>query len=190
MSKLKYIIPVMLITLVLTGASCGEDNSSSKKKKKVDIYEEYSSAENVDWGFEVKYPDDWEQKVLGNDATGYTIAFLSPPSDESDIYSENVIVYASLAQPQDFDEIMQQGIAEMTNSSEVNLLSYKKIFLAGKPTYVMEYSTTSNSVDFRYRHYFVNAGKNWYQVLYTAEINEYEKSLDIAESIINSLTIN
>jgi len=185
----KYIIPIMLVSLVLTGASCGDDDKSSRREREEDIYENYLAVENNDWGFEVKYPDDWEKEILGEDTTGIIVGFRSPRADDSDMFAENITLLAYMPQPQDFDEMMQIGIDEVSKSPGTTLFSSRKVMVSGHLAYVLEYSVTDYTTEFKYLHYFIDGGDYWYQILYTSEISEYNKSLNIAKKIIESFII-
>lgn len=188
--KLKYFIPVMLVALILTGASCGDDDEKSdRKKKKTDVYASYDEYEKNDWGFEIKYPDDWEKEVLGESTEEFMVAFITPEEGRDDTYSQNVIVYASLAQPQDFDELMQDAIAEMSDTPSVDMDSYRKVTISGHPAYVVKYSIADVAVTFKYLHYFIDGGEFWYQIMYMANEEGYSTFIDEAEKMIESFTI-
>ena len=189
--KMKYFIPVMLIALILTGASCGEDDDkkSDKKKEKVDVYASYDTYEKESWGFDIKYPEDWEREILTNTTEEFVVGFLSPKEGKDDLFTQNLIVYASLAQPQDFDELMQIGIEEMSKNPSVDLDSSKKVMISGSPAYEVKYSVADVTVTFKYLHYFINGGKFWYQVLYTADEEGYATFVAEAQKMIDSFII-
>ena len=188
--KLKYFIPVMLIALILTGASCeDDDDKKSDRKKKPDVYASYDEYEKNDWGFEIKYPDDWEKEVLGESTEEFMVAFITPEEGKDDTYSQNLIVYASLPQPQDFDELMQAAIAEMSDTPSVDMDSYRKVTISGHPAYVTKYSIADVAVTFKYLHYFIDGGDFWYQIMYMADEEGYSTFIDEAEKTIESFTI-
>ena len=134
--KLKYFIPVILIALVLTGASCGEDDDKkSDREKKPDVYASYETYNKESWNFDIKYPEDWEREILTDNREEFVVGFLSPQEGEEDMFTQNLIVFASLSQPQDFDEVMQLGIAEMSKESSIDMHDYKKV-MGGMVYYV------------------------------------------------------
>ena len=188
---MKYFIPIILGALILTGASCKEDKDekSDKKKEKVDVYANYEEYEKSDWGFDIKYPEDWEKRILSEDTAGLTIGFLSPKEDEGDMFTQNLIVFASLPQSSDFDEIMQIGIAEMSKDPSINIDGYRKLMVSGHPAYVIEYSVTDVTTEFKYLHYFIDGGDFWYQILYTANEEGYSVFINEAQKIIDSFII-
>jgi len=189
MKRLKFIIvPVLLLTaLVLIGADCGEESSrKSRDKDEEEEKEKYLTYENEEWGFEIKYPEDWkeeEEEDYGFDE--FAVVFTTPPEDEDDEVKENFLVYASIAPPDDFDELITDLIADLSGDSYVTLLDYEKVMISGYPGYKTSYIYG----DIQYLHYFINAGDTWYQILYVALENTYSKYLEQAETMVDSFEI-
>ncbi len=193
--KLKIIIAsLLLISLVLIGASCGE-GERRKSRDEYEEEEEYLTYENQKWGFEIKYPEDWEKEEEDSSVDEFAVVFTTPPEDENDTVKENLLIYASTAQPDDFDELMGDLIEDLSGDSYVTLLGYSKIMVSGHPgykvsyTYSDYYSEELGEQSLQYLHYFINAGDFWYQVLYVALESTYSKYLDQAETMIDSLDI-
>ena len=182
--KLKFIIvPVLLLTaLVLIGASCGEEE---RRKSRDEDEEKYLTYENENWGFEIKYPEDWKKEEEDDSFDEFAVVFTTPPEDEDDEVKENLLVYASTAQPDDFDELMADLIADLSGDSYVTLLDYEKVMISGYPGYKASYIYE----EIQYLHYFINAGDTWYQILYVALESTYSKYLDQAETMIDSLEV-
>ena len=186
MKKLKLIIvPVLLLTaLVLIGASCGEEDRRRSRDEDEDE-EEYLTYESEKWGFEIKYPEDWEKEEEDYGSEEFTVTFITPPEDEDDEIKENLLVYASTAPSDDFDELMADLIADLSGDSYVTLLDYEKVMISGYPGYKASYIYE----EIQYLHYFINAGDTWYQILYVALESTYSKYLDQAETMIDSLEV-
>jgi len=191
MTKTKYIIPLLLASLILTGALCEDDDERrSKKSDEKDEYEDYLDYENESWKFAVKYPDDWEKEIFTSDLDkDFVIGFKSSRKDDSDTFSENVVILASVAQPQDFDELVGLGIEELANDESVNLISSSKIMVSGYPGYDARYSFNDGRINWEYIHYFINARSFWYQLLYTGQDDDFDFYLEKAEMIIDSLEL-
>jgi len=185
MRKLKFVIvPVLLLAvLVLIGADCGEEER--RRSRDEDEEEEYLTYENEKWDFEIKYPEDWEKEEEDYSNEEFTVAFITPPEDEDDEVKENLLVYASTAQPDDFDELMADLIEDLSGDPYVTLLDYEKVMVSGYPGYEASYIYE----DIQYLHYFINANDTWYQILYVALESTYSKYLDQAETMIDSLDI-
>ena len=187
MKKLKFIIvPVLLLTaLVLIGASCGGEDRKRSRDEDEDE-EKYLTYENERWGFEIEYPEEWEkEEEEDNNFDEFAVIFLTPPEDEDDEVRENILVYASTAPADDFDELMAELIADLSGDSYVTLLGYKNVMISGYPAYEASYLYE----DIQYLHYFINAGDTWYQILYVALESTYSKYLDQIETMIDSFEI-
>ncbi len=195
--NLKKIIflTLLVVILVLVGIflfkneEVDESKLSLNSKEEVDLYADYEEYKKSDWGFEVKYPKDWEQKKIDENGENLSIAFFSPKEDNLDVFIENVIVFASKAEGQDFDELMGEGIKEMAEDPVKELIENRKTSISGYPAYVLEYLVTDYATKSKYLHYFINAGERWYQILYTARIDTYDDHFKTVEKIINSMVI-
>lgn len=182
-----------LSALVLVGSSCREnvqEENSEPSSLEEKQYSDYSIYKNAQWGFKLNYPGNWAKKELDGDAAGFSIGFLSPRQDESDMFAENIVVLAYDPKGQDFETVMQAGISEVSKIPGIELSEYKKTFFAGYPAYELRYGASDYNSKFQYIHYFVNGGAIWYQVLYTSEENSYSLFLSEAENIFNSFEIN
>jgi len=189
----KYIILLLLIiALVLIGIFFYQSDKNieeNEEPEETDKYLDYETYSNIGWGFEIKHPSDWKQEISQDNPDQFSIGFISPSEDESDLIFENVIVSALGAEEIDFDEKMEDGIEAMSLAPNIDLRQNQKTTLSGYPAYVLEYSASDYSTDFKYLHYFINGGEEWYQILYTAEANTYDSYLETAERIINSIVI-
>ena len=184
MRKLKFIIvPVLLLAaLVLIGASCGEEDRKRSRDKDEDK-EKYLTYESERWRFEIEYPEDWEKK---EDDYGYdesAVFFISPLEDEDDEDRENLLVYASIAQADDFDELMAGLIEDLSEGA--NSFDYERVMVSGYPGYKASYIYD----EIQYLHYFINAGDTWYQILYVALESTYSQYIDQVETMIDSFEI-
>ena len=168
MTKFKPIILLLLVSLLLVGAQCGEDSSresESKGEEKENKFENYLIYENEEWGFEIRYPKDWE-KEEDKSYNQFSIIFVTPQEGPDDMTSENVIVFASIAEPEDFDELMTLIIEDFPQNSDAELSDYSKAMISGYPGYKLEYTYNDyNLGKLLHQHYFINAGDLWYQVL-------------------------
>ena len=194
MKSIKIAISFLLLALVLTGVSCqdGSDKSSDKEKekeKKITEEEEYSFYENKSWGFEIQYPKDWKEELIANEYDGVAVGFLSPLEEKEDSFQENVVVVASEPASGDFDELMEEAIANLEEYEYGELIAYSKKTIAGFPAYELIYTDRYDKDIKKQLHCFINAGDVWYQLLYTAPENTFVDYLPKAKEIINSFKI-
>ena len=194
LKKIIFLI-ILIVVLVLGGIflfknrNLGEVNLPQNKEE-VDVYSGYEKYSRDDWNFEIKYPKGWEQKVLEENETEFSLGLIAPQKDNSDKFSGNIIVSAFLPQSKDFNEFMDNGIKEVFLGQGISLIQNNKVSFSGHPAYLLEYlETTDFSTEFKHFHYFVSGSEKWYQVIYTAESSSYEETLDMAKKIINSIII-
>ncbi len=194
-AKLKYfIVPLMLFSLVFVGALCEEESSRRSKDRDKEEEEEeekedddYLNYKSDKWGFEIKYPKDWEfNKDEGQG--GFLVSFVTP-SEGQDDPRENVTFTVYPALEEDFDTL----IAEFTDDLTVQgatLSGYSKTTISGYPAYKAEYSYQDPSYGkFIFVHYFINAGQNWYEFLYLSLDSTYSQYLAQVEKILKSIVI-
>lgn len=178
--------------LILIGAECGKEESKKSEKekdKKEDQYENFLTYESKEWKFEIKYPNDWEKQEESSD-TNFTVGFLTPQENVDDSARENVVIFVSMPEPQNFDDLMAQAIEEIPQDSNANLMDYSKVMVSGYPGYKLNYSYTDYyNGKLLYLHYFINAGDKWYQMLYVALESTYSQYLAQAQTMINSFVI-
>lgn len=193
MKKKILTICLLLFTLVLVGAICeGDDDKKSKKPKEEDKYEDYTNYENKDWKLAVKYPDNWEKEIFTNEVEmdeDFIVGFKSSKEGDLDTFLETVVILASEAQPQDFDELMELGIDELAKKESTNIINYSKVIVSGYSGYKVRYNYQDGGIQWEYLHYFIDAKSFWYQILYTGQGNGFDIHLEKAKMIIDSLEL-
>ncbi|MDP2910659.1 MAG: PsbP-related protein [bacterium] len=190
------ILPIiLLLVLVLIGVIIGvgykKENSekSEEEKDEEEKFEDYLNYKNEEWEFEIKYPEGWEKQEESLD-NGFTIGFAAPYKNADDPARENVIVFASMPEQQNFDDLMAQAIEEIPQDSNANLIDYSKVIISGYPGYKLNYSYLDYySGKLLYLHYFINAGDKWYQALYVALESAYPQYLPQVQAMIDSFVI-
>ena len=188
MKKLNKFIPlILLVSLALTGLSCEKERSKKREK------EEYLTYKNEKWGFEIDYPEDWEKKILGEEAGGITVGFRIPAKDKEseEDFRENVVVLVGKPIPdKDFDELMEESLQDLPKMSGMALIEHSKVEVSGYPSYEIIYTELVETETYKYLHYFINAGNVWCQILYTAKHETYSDYLKEAQKMIRSFEIN
>lgn len=185
------ILVLILAALILIGVGYKKENSEKPEEEKdeEEKFEDYLNYRNEQWEFEIKYPKDWDKQEESLDI-GFTVGFLTPQENLDDLTRENVVVFASMPEPQDFDDLMAQAIEEIPKDPNANLIDYSKVIVSGYPGYKLSYSYADYySGKLQSLHYFINAGDKWYQVLYVALESTYSQYLPQAQIIIDSFVI-
>jgi len=196
MKSIKIVIPFLLLAFILTGVSCGDSFDKDSKKDKEEKEEEkktedenYSLYENKSWGFEIKYPDDWEKEVIANEYNGMAVGFLSPLENDEDNFQENIVVIAAEPNPDDFDELMEEAIESLRDYEYGELIDSSEKTISSYPGYELIYTDSYSGEIKKQLHCFINASDVWYQILYTADENKFIKYLARAKTVINSFKI-
>lgn len=185
------LLSVLLLALVLIGVVYKKENSEKpeEEKNEEEKFEDYLNYENEQWGFEIKYPEGWEKQEESPE-NGFTIGFVTPYENADDFTKENIIVFASMPEQQNFDDLMVQAIEEIPKDPNANLIDYSKVTVSGYPGYKLNYSYFDYySGKLIYLHYFINAGDKWYQVLYVALESTYPQYLSQVQAMIDSFAI-
>lgn len=193
MSKLKYfVVPLMLFSLVFVGALCEEEYSRRSRDRDEDEEEEkkeenYLTFQSDKWGFEIKYPKDWDfEKEEGQG--GIMLSFVTPSEGQNDP-RENVTFSAYPAMGDDFDALINEFADELVSQGVV-LSDYSQVNISGRLAYKMEYNYQDPDYgEFIFVHYFINGGNNWYELLYLSLDSTYARYLPQAEEIIDSIVI-
>ena len=184
------ILILLLLSLFLVGAECGEDSSKRSKSKQEDKFENYLTYQNQKWDFEIKYPKDWKKEEEDQGDNGFSVTLVTPQEGPDDMTSENVIVFASSPEPEDFDELMALVIEEFPQDPNAELFDYSRIMISGYPSYKLDYTYGDyHTGKLRHQHYFINTGDIWYQVLFTTLESTYSDYSEQFEIIINSLKL-
>ena len=191
MNLKRIIILIIVVVLVLMGIFLFKNKEiENNLTKEEEIYSDYKEYNQNKWDFQVKYPRDWEQKEIEETEESFTVVFISPAEEETDNSIENIIIFATKAEDRDFNIIMKEGKDKLIEGGVINLTEKGITTISGYSAFILEYSILDYTNEFKYLHYFINAEEKWYQILYTAGIDNYEDSLKTVENIINSLIIN
>lgn len=177
--NLKKIAFFIILVMILILGGFVLFNKEEVEAPEVESYESFENYKNDFRGFEIDYPSNWEKKEMGESESEFSIGFIGE--------NGNVLVTAIQPTENDFDELMQSGIAKI--SKDLDLKESKKVSLAGYPGYLLDYSGSDYDTESRYLHYFINGDDVWYQLLYTAEIDFYEENLEIVQKMFNSFVI-
>ena len=87
--KTKYIVLIIvIIALVLIGVFFYRGEEVKEEKEEENVYLDYETYSNINWGFEAKYPKEWKEEVSQDEPEQFSIGFVSPSEDESDLVFE------------------------------------------------------------------------------------------------------
>jgi len=185
-----FIIPFLLLALILVGGSCGKssDNNAQPGNGENQPQEiEFLTYSNNEWGFEIKYPDNWVKEIYEQGESGSTTAFNSPKRDSENRPEASLIVVA-FPRPgsKDFNSEMLKSIAQLEGSDVLISQSLKTI--SGHNAYELVYFD-SGGPENKILHYFVEDEDIWYQIVYVAKAEVYSEYLLTGQEMIDSFVI-
>lgn len=144
--------------------------------------------------FKLAYPVDWASQA---DITPEIVAFfLSPQENENDAFGENVIVRyvsaTSTMELQQFTDVMLEQERARFPTGSFTLLSREPASLSGLPAERLIYKVAkavNDETDGKAISLITVKGNRGYAVTYGAAENAYDKFIDGANIIFNSLEI-
>ena len=143
------------------------------------------SFENSQWKYSVKYPAEFLLKRLG----GVTV-FIAPAVDKKTGFAENInIAVEDLSEPvPSLEELFIRAKAKLTLGGKgVKVLDEKKDKLGGVEAYRIIYTSKQKKTNFKFLQSIAIYKNRVYVVTYTALQEQFDRSLNSANSIIKSL---
>lgn len=185
----KWLIPSIAIaaTIIVINISQSSKNSSSPVL-------EFSSYEDAELNIKIQYPtkpdaEAWVRQDVRNPITAEWVKFLSPKQSLTDNFQEQLTIKV-----EDFSGTLEdsknefiQEIKASTNSQDI---ISDAATLANKPGYQLIYTVQDGKDQFKTLRIWTLKGDKAYVIIYTADINEYDKFLPIAKKMIASFQIN
>ncbi|MEM7553754.1 MAG: protein kinase [Cyanobacteria bacterium P01_A01_bin.84] len=145
---------------------------------------------NDEFGFAIKYPADWERVDINNPITKEVVIFSSPKQNPQDQFKENVVVRVENF-PGTLEESQKYFKNEIENSfSQVNILSSDTTTLAHKLASQIVFMGKDEDRELKNLQVWTLKDEKAYVITYTAEVNEYDKFLKKARTIVKSFEIN
>lgn len=141
--------------------------------------------ENGQWKYSVMYPGEFQLKKLGG-----VVVFISPMVDKKTGFSESVNIAVedfSGAVPK-LDEFFANAKGKLTlGGNPVKFLEEKKEKLGGAEAYRITYTSKQKKTNFKLLQVIAIHNKRVYVITYTALPEQFDRSLNNANTIIKSL---
>jgi eukaryotic-like serine/threonine-protein kinase len=141
--------------------------------------------ENSQWQYSVKYPAEFLLKRLG----GVTV-FIAPMFDKKTGFAENInIAVEDLSEPiPSLESLFVKAKAKLTlGGKAVKVLEEKKDKLSGVDAYRIIYTSKQKKTNFKFLQTIAIYKNRVYVVTYTALQEQFDRSLNQANSMIKSL---
>jgi eukaryotic-like serine/threonine-protein kinase len=139
-------------------------------------------------GIIMKFPQNWKRIDLKNPITGEWAAFMSPPQN-GDPFPEKLTLTIEPFKGtlEEYGNSINKEITKNPESKIVNPISATT--LAYKPAGQLVYTDNNGGNNLKTWQIWTLKGDQAYIISYTANINDYDKFRDIAETMIKSFEI-
>jgi eukaryotic-like serine/threonine-protein kinase len=146
--------------------------------------------ENSSYGIKIKYPESWARQDVANPVTGELVIFLSPKQSDSDKFQEKLTISTETLSST-LDESKNLFIKEIKNSlSGANIVDTSEITLANKRANKLVFTGSNGENRLKNLQVWTLKGDQAYVITYTATIDDYDKFVQTAETMIKSFEIN
>ncbi len=144
---------------------------------------------SVRYLYSIAYPADWRVKELGK-----VTMFLSGLESREDRFAENVeVVVEDLSGQGDvslFDYHRKSIGSAPRLLKDFKVLEEAKTEFVGREAIAVLYTATVKEKKFRFKKYTLLVGQDAYSLTYTAQNEDFDKFLPVAEKIMRSLQVS
>jgi serine/threonine-protein kinase len=149
------------------------------------------SYENSQYGIKVNYPQNWDKQENSNIITKEVVTLVSPRTNDADKFLETVsVTVEDLPSPKSLEEYTSFAKQEIKqNNQDVQILSEGEATLAGNKAYQLIYTRLDGQVKLKTMAVWTLKNFKAYAVVYEAEIGQFDRFLNQAESIMKSLQV-
>ncbi|MBR8840322.1 MAG: serine/threonine protein kinase [Stigonema ocellatum SAG 48.90 = DSM 106950] len=156
-------------------------------RKEIVLNREY---ENHAYEVKIKYPENWARQDIENAITQEVVTFISPKQSDRDKFPGNVTLRVeNLPQPLTLAEYTNLLIKEIKNNQPDAKIDLTSTTLANKPANQLVSTITDGTNHLKTLQVFTLKADKAYVIIYTAKIDNYEKYVHTAESMIKSFDI-
>ncbi|AKG22968.1 serine/threonine-protein kinase [Calothrix sp. 336/3] len=138
----------------------------------------------------IKYPDNWEKqdkRGLYNVGRYEIVNFLSPRKSDQDFQDRIVVSY------QDFrgtlEESKEEFRKEISTIPNAQILSEGDVTVASNQGYQIIYTSQTDNKPLKNMQVWTLKGERAYMINYTADIEDYDKSIKTIEDIVKSFEV-
>jgi hypothetical protein len=153
---------------------------------------------NDTYGLIIEYPLDWQKVEEKIGSSQFSIKFISPKENDSDIFQEflKIDIFPS------FNRSLDSMIKERTNKThaqdfelldigqgDINILESKDIIFKNLSSHLLVYNLTSHGTKLKEMTIIVQNGDRFYTISYTAEATKYDRYSDTIKTLIRKLQL-
>ncbi|BAZ10402.1 TPR repeat-containing serine/threonine protein kinase [Calothrix sp. NIES-4071] len=152
----------------------------------------FSVYENSDYAIKIKYPQNWVKNEVEDKTTGELARFSPYDRNNSDVGAEIILEIQPLKRPLVLSEYTNLKVNEIIQFfPEAKIHESHTVKLPNIPTLVHEvvYSGKDNKLGIKRKAVWTVKDKTAYIITYSAQESEYDKYLNTATKMINSLEL-
>ncbi len=156
-------------------------------RKEIVLNREYENPANE---IKIKYPENWVRQDIENAITQEVVTFISHKQSNADKFTENVTIRVEdLVKPLTLEEYTNLLIKEIKNNQPDAKIEPTPTTLANKPANQLVSTITDGKNHLKSLQVFTLKADKAYVIIYTAKLDNYDKYIHTAESMIKSFDI-
>ena len=189
----KYILIIVILVVIVVALGLAyyflrpepEDNVPNGNNEEKPDYLVYADEK---WDFEISYPTNWKEEKLQGEGL---IAFeIKAPKEESGISEATFLVFAfNPSSGQVFEDEIQKTINQLEAKDSLIFSSKETISDANAYKLVYIYYDDFSGRNIKQQHYFIDKRESWYQILYTAKEEVFDKYVSDIEQMVGSFRV-
>lgn len=141
------------------------------------------------YGFTIQYPTYWTYNEFSDDLMGRGVVL----KDTDELKGENVVILIQdlSANPMNLEEYTELSLKQAPQLvDEYKLVESGDILLGGNNAKKIVYTGNQQDIDLKYYSVWTVKNNQAYVIAYTAQIDDYSRSIDVANNIISSFIFN
>ena len=135
----------------------------------------------------IGYPEHWDIEEVEDPITGNLLTFKSPLESDKDPFQEHIAIHVhNLSEPRSLREHQQEIMEQVSHS---NIISTSEANLLNRAARKVIYNRVENGTKLKQMEVFTVKENTVYGVIYTAEVEAFERFLEVVEKMIDNLEI-
>jgi|GEM_PF-1063269 len=146
---------------------------------------EYWSYENHEFGFTLRFPDDWKDQDAGSNSAGMIVGFLAPGEDMDNPSCFVVVQQEDLQQPYSMDQYAEARSQSLrVDHPDINIIEDREVTISGLPAQKLVY--TINHDAYRVMQRIVVKDQRAYVITFNSPAGRYPQLEGDAREMIDS----
>ena len=135
----------------------------------------------------IGYPEHWDIEEVEDPITGNLLTFKSPLESDKDPFQEHIAIHVhNLSEPRSLHEYQQEIMEQISHS---NIISTSEANLLNRAARKVIYNREENGTKLKQMEVFTLKENTVYGIIYTAEVEAFERFLEVVEKMIKDIEI-